>query len=179
MNVGFDLDKIFIDYPFFLPDFIIDKLYKKKVNGEITYRIPKKTEQFLRLLIHHPIFRRPIRKNIEFMKSLASKNQHKHYLISSRFSFLKKPTEKLIQKHKFDKLFENLYFNFSNNQPHFYKNEIIQKLKIDRYVDDDLSLLTFLADKNPKTKFFWLNKRIKKTLDKNLFAINNLSEMFS
>ncbi len=179
MNIGFDLDKVFIDYPFFLPDFIIDRLYKKKANGQLIYRIPNKPEQMLRLLIHHPFLRQPIKENVEFMKDLASKNTHKHYLISSRLGFLKEKTLHLVKKHQLNKLFEDLYFNFENKQAHIFKNEIIQKLKIDMYVDDDLHLLKYLAQNNAKTKFFWLNKKIKKNLGKNLFAIKTLPEMFS
>ena len=113
MNIGFDLDKIFIDYPFFIPDFIIDLLYKKKVKGKLIYRIPKKPEQLLRLLIHHPLFRQPIKKNVEFMKKLASQNTHKHYLISSRLGFLKNKTLSLVQKHALNNLFEDLYFKIT------------------------------------------------------------------
>ena len=178
MNIGFDFDKIFIDYPFFIPDFIIDKFYKKKKNGNLFYRIPKRPEQLLRLLIHQPIFRQPIKKNIDFMKTLAAKNTHNYYLISGRFGFLKDKTLALIKKHRIEKLFKDLYFNFENNQTHLFKHQLIQKLKIDRYVDDDFSLLTFLAKKNPKSKFFWLTKNQTKSITKNLAAIRNLSEIF-
>ena len=178
MNIGFDLDKVFIDYPFFIPDFIIDKLYKKKVNGELIYRIPKRTEQLFRLLIHHPFLRQPIKENIDFMKKLAAKNTHNHYLISGRFGFLKNQTNKLVQKYGLDKIFKDLYFNFENSQTHLFKNRIIQKLKIDNYVDDDLALLKFLAKKSRKTKFFWLNKKQRHKVSDNLFAITHLSEMF-
>ena len=177
MNIGFDLDKVFIDYPFFVPDFIIDKFYKKKVKGELTYRIPKKPEQLLRLLLHQPIFRQPIKENLNFMKKLAGKNIYNHYLISGRFGFLKNITDKIIQKYGLDKIFKGLYFNFEDSQTHFFKNKIIQQLKIDRYVDDDLQLLEYLAVKNPKTKFFWLNDKQSGSIAKNLFAIQHLSEM--
>lgn len=179
MNIGFDLDKIFIDYPFFIPDFIIDKLYKKKSNGTLSYRIPKRPEQLLRHLIHQPIFRQPIKENLEFMRNLASKNTHNYYLISGRFGFLKKKTNELVKKHGFNNIFKDLYFNFENNQTHLFKNQLIQKLKIDCYVDDDLALLNFLTKNNPKTKFFWLNKQASKKLSDNLFAIKRLSEMFT
>lgn len=179
MNIGFDLDKVFIDYPFFLPDLLINKLYKKKANGVLSYRIPKRPEQLLRLLIHHPILRQPIKENVEFMKKLAAQNTHTYYLISGRFGFLKSATKKLVQRHGIHKLFKNLYFNFANQQPHVFKNQIIQKLKIDRYVDDDLHLLTFLAKKNPKKKFFWLNKKQTKPLTKNLLAITKLPKILS
>jgi hypothetical protein len=70
-----------------------------------------------------------------------------------------------------------MYFNYDNKQPHEFKNEIIKKLDLDILVDDDLQLLEYLTDKNPKTKFFWLNEKVSKPLKKNLFAIKYLSEM--
>src|SRR3989344_3255633 len=129
MNVGFDLDRIFISNPPYVPE------------------------------------------------KIAAENNHTYYLISSRFGFLKKITEELVQKYNLDKIFKSLHFNIINEQPHLFKDKIIKKLKIDRYVDDDLFLLNFLADKNYKTKFFWLNKKISKTLGKNLFAIKHISKI--
>lgn len=177
MNIGFDLDKIFIDYPPLIPNTVIDHLYRQKTNGALLYRIPSKPEQFLRLLTHYSFFRPPIIKNIEFAKKICRKNRNRHYLISSRFGFLKKRTRVLIQKYRLNKIFDEMYFNFENKQPHIFKNEVIKKLKIDRYVDDDLLLLQFLARKNQKTKFFWLNNKCTKPLRKNLFAITKLSEI--
>lgn len=177
--MGFDLDKIFIKYPPFIPDILIDKAYKRKINRKLIYRIPSRPEQLLRVFLHYPIFRQPIKRNIKLVKKLAKKNTNKHYLISGRFGFLKNKTNELIKKHGFDRIFDGLYFNFSDNQPHLFKNEIIKKLRIDLYVDDDLQLLEYLSKDNPKIKFFWLNNRQAKPLRKNLFAIKNLSEMFS
>lgn len=178
MNIGIDLDKVLIDYPPFIPKAVIDCLYKQKTNGALLYRFPSKPEQFLRLLTHYSFFRPPIIENIEFVKKICRKNKNKHYLISSRFGFLKKRTYALIQKYKLNKIFDEMYFNFENKQPHLFKNGVIKKLKIDHYVDDDLPLLQFLAEENQKTKFFWLNDKHTKILRKNLFAITKLSEIF-
>ncbi len=177
MNLGFDFDKIFIDYPPFIPSALIDRLYKKKANGTLLYRIPSGNEQVLRLLTHHPLLRPLIKDNIAFIQNLSKKKKHKHYLISSRFGFLKNTTEKLIKKHGFDKMFDEMFFNFENKQPHIFKNDVLKKLHIDRYVDDDLPLLEFLKKDHKKTKFFWLNKNNNKALGKNLFAITHLSQM--
>ena len=179
MNIGFDLDKIFIKYPPFIPEILIDKAYKRKINGKLKYRVPPKLEQLLRSFLHNSIFRQPIKDNISFVKELTKQNSNKHYLISGRFGFLKNKTNQIIKKHGFDKIFDGLHFNFSNNQPHLFKNEIIKKLRIDLYVDDDLQLLEHLSKDNPKIKFFWLNNKQSKPLTKNLFAITNLSEMFA
>lgn len=71
-----------------------------------------------------------------------------------------------------------MYFNYSDDQPHNFKNKVVEELKLDMYVDDDLQLLRHLASNNSKTKFFWFNKKINQKLSNNLFAISNLSEIF-
>jgi hypothetical protein len=174
MKIGFDLDKVFIDYPPLIPDGVIDRLYKKKRNGELFYRIPSRPEQMIRRFSHVPFFRPPIQKNIAFLKSISTKN-NQLYLISSRFSFLETTTLALLQKYGFDKIFEGMYFNFENRQPHLFKNEILKKLKLDKYVDDDLYLLDYVARENKDTNFFWLNNgKIKQTISPRISAISEL-----
>lgn len=175
MNIGFDLDKIFINNPPFIPSTIIEKLYRKKANGVLLYRMPSKPEQIVRILSHHRIFRPPMSHNISLLSTLTDKN-HKYYIISSRFGFLKKRTYSVIKKYGLEKFFHTMHFNFDNKQPHLFKNELIKTLRIDRYVDDDLPLLKFLAKENPKTRFFWYNKK-KEELGKNLQTITHLSEI--
>lgn len=177
MNIGFDLDKIFINLPPLIPHGIIDFFYKGKANHELKYRIPSKAEQIIRVFTHHPVFRSPIFENINSIKNLNLKNEHKYFLVSSRFSFLKKRTDDLIRKCCFNKMFKSMHFNYDNRQPHEFKSDVIRKLNLDIFVDDDLQLLEYLTSKNPKTNFFWLNKKLSKTLKKNLFAITRLSEI--
>ncbi len=174
MNFGFDFDKVFINYPPLVPDAFMDLLYKKKSNGELLYRIPSRPEQVLRTASHHPILRRPIMENMQYIKSIANNKEHKYYVISSRFGFLKKRTEDLIQKHELDSLFHGLFFNYTNEQPHIFKEKTIKRLRIHRYVDDDLRLLEYLLSQNKKTIFFWLNRKHNGLLKKNLFGITQL-----
>ena len=178
MNIGFDFDKIFINYPPFIPGNLIDRLYKKRSNGVLLYRFPNYPEVIIRKATHYPLFRPPITENIDFLKQLVKNKEHKYYLISSRFGFLKNETNYLIKKYGFDKMFHQLYFNFDNKQPHLFKDGVIKKIKIHRYIDDDLPLLNFLANSSPGTLFFWLNRKKKEKLDKNLRAIVHISEMF-
>jgi hypothetical protein len=178
MNIGFDLDKVFVSLPPLIPSKVIDLFYKGKVNHKLKYRTPSKLEQIIRIASHTPLLRSPIIENLEYIKKLNSKNVNKYYLVSSRFGFLKKRTDDLIKKHNLDKIFNAMYFNYENKQPHQFKNEIIKKLNLDMFVDDDLQLLEYLIAENPKIKFFWLNNKISKTLKKNLLAIRTLSEMF-
>lgn len=177
MNYGFDLDKIFINYPPFIPDIVIDRLYKKKSNGTLLYNIPSKPEQILRNISHHPLFRRPISNNINVIKKYKN-NKDKFFLISSRFFFLKSRTENIIKKYNFESIFEEMHFNYKNQQPHIFKSEAIKKCRIQKYVDDDFPLLKYLAKENKDCKFFWLNTKSNLKLTKNITAITKLDKIF-
>ena len=179
MKIGFDLDKIFIDTPVFIPDTLINKVYKKRDNGVLLYRIPGYAEQLVRKATHLPFFRPALKENLAFLKSIQKK-QNKIFLISSRYKFLEKETTHIIKKYHFDKLFDTLFFNYENKQPHLFKNDVLKKLQLDMYIDDDLSLLKYVAKSNVKTKFFWLNhKKEKKVLPKNITSITQLKEIFT
>jgi len=178
MNIGFDLDKVFINYPPFIPEKLVDWLYKKH-NHVLAYRYPSKIEQAIRRLSHNTVFRRPIKENVAFLTELARTNSHKRYLISGRFGFLENITKNLLKRHHLSELFCGFEFNFKNKQPHIFKDEAIKKFKIDIYIDDDLPLLEFLARRNPNVKFFWLTKNPQKNSQKNIKSIRRLEEIFS
>lgn len=179
MNIGFDLDKVFIDYPPLVPPWIIDRFYKKSSNGVLAYRIPSRPEQIIRRASHHPLLRPPIWKNILFIQEFAKNKKNKLFLISSRYNFLKDVTDRIISTYGFDDIFDDMYFNYGNKQSHIFKNFVINKLTIDRYVDDDLPLLYYLHKKNPDKQFFWLNRNKKRKITTQLFAITNLREIAS
>jgi len=177
MNIGFDLDNIFIHNPPFIPKKIIERLYRDKADGMPHYRIPGKIEQKIRQFSHLPIFRHPITNNLTFLNELSQDKQHTLFLISSRFGFLKKQTETLAKKYKFYTIFKKMYFNFENKQPHIFKNEVLKMLNLDRYIDDDLSLLKFL-DKNQKnTQFFWLNPKHVGKIVGNIRGVKDIREI--
>lgn len=179
MKIGFDLDKIFINTPPLIPNTIINKLYKQRDNGILLYRIPSRPEQIFRKATHIPLLRQPIKDNLSFLKTLAKENKYQLYLISSRFKFLKPETANLVKKYELDKIFDKLYFNYENKQPHEFKNEILKKLNLDIFVDDDLSLVRYIAKDNPKTKFFWFDEHRKPgKLDNNITAIAKLGDIF-
>lgn len=174
MKIGFDLDKIFIDTPPLIPDSLIEKLYRKKRNGVLMYRIPSKKEQFIRKISHYPLLRPPIKHNLDFLRKITDKNNDL-YLVSSRFKFLENSTKQIIEKYKLNNFFRELFFNYQNKQPHIFKNEVIKKLTLDKFVDDDLYLLKYIASKNNYTKLYWLNKKQNKKISNNIQAITNLS----
>lgn len=177
MNIGFDLDRIFIDTPPFIPDWIIDRIYKKKDNGVLLYRIPGTIEQKIRQISHLSYFRPAMRENIQLLMKLAASKNNTIFLISGRFGFLQHQTEKIMKRHGLAHLFKQSYFNTHNEQPHIFKSRIIKEKNIDTFIDDDLSLLKYLAKKNISTHFYWLNDKIQTMIEKNLSGITELQQI--
>lgn len=155
MKIGFDLDKVFVEHPPLVPDALIERLYKKKANGELLYRIPSYPEQIIRKASHYPLFRQPMKNNLNYIFELAKK-KHKLYLLSGRFGFLRKHTDDFIHKYNLQDYFEGMYFNYENEQPHIFKDKVLKTLHLDIYVDDDQHLLNFVAKRHEKTMFFLL-----------------------
>ncbi len=177
-SIGFDFDKIFVDYPPLIPDFIIDKLYKKK-NHKLTYRFPSYFEQQLRIASHIIFLRQPLINNINALSKISGDKNMDIYLISGRFGFLKKQTNQWLKKYRIDRFFKKTFFNFNNEQPHLFKDRVLKDLGIEKFIDDDLDLLTHLAINNPKSEFYWLSKKnLQKTtyLPKNITQINDLNQ---
>jgi len=185
MIIGFDFDRVFINYPPFVPGFLIDFLYKgksylRRKNGktELTYRFPGMMEQQLRIFSHAPVFRHPIEKNVKALKEICKQKNCKTYLVSSRFGFLKQRTETLLVKEKLTQYFTGVHFNYDNKQPHKFKEETIKKLKIDTYIDDDLDLATYLLKRMPTLRLFWIHngRAVKRDIPNGITPISDLSE---
>jgi hypothetical protein len=155
IRIGFDFDNVFVNNPPFIPDFVIDWIYKKK-SKTLKYRMPGELEQKIRILSHFPIFRHPIKYNIDALKELHKSN-YSLYLLSGRLGFLDKRTEHWLKKYPITKYFQEIYFNLKNDQAHYFKDYYIKSLRITHFIDDDLDLLLYLAKENPNVSFFWIN----------------------
>ncbi|HVT01447.1 MAG TPA: hypothetical protein VHE53_04415 [Patescibacteria group bacterium] len=174
--IGIDFDKIFVNYPPFVPTTLIERFYKKR-NHKLSYRIPGKIEQQIRILSHTPLFRQPIKANISDLEKIFDGEKSSIFLVSSRFSFLKGKTNLWNKKHNISKFFEKMYFNYENQQPHLFKDRVIKKENIKKFIDDDLDLLQYLSAKNPEVEFYWVTPNIAKVnLPKNIKMIRNLKE---
>ena len=177
MRIGFDFDKVFVDFPPLVPYKVIDYLYKKK-NHVLAYRIPAPFEQHIRIFTHHQLLRQPIKENINTLSNIVEQKDIEAFLISGRFGFLRQKTEKWLKKNHMEKYFRDVYFNFENEQPHLFKDRILKKLHIEKFIDDDLELLLYLAKQNPNVKFFWLTDAKNKItqLPKNVTPVKNLKD---
>ncbi len=148
IRIGFDLDGVVIGKPFFVPQSLMEKLVREKVDHRLSYRYPKTAfEISVRIISHNPLFRHPIRKNIKLIKELYKSNKYELFVVSSRYSFLDERTKEWFKFYKMRKFFKHIYINMNNEQPHIYKERMIKKLKLKVFIDDDKPLLNNLKKK--------------------------------
>ena len=147
IKVGFDLDGVLADKPPLVPKFLLEYLFRGGDGGKLHYRYPKlKPEIWLRKLSHFYLFRPPIKRNIDFAKKLK-KRGYRLYLISSRYSFLERETKIWLKRRGLDSLFEEIFLNLKDDQPHIFKEKILQKIRPDYYFEDDQEIVDFLRGK--------------------------------
>lgn len=178
--IGFDLDGILIDLPPLVSKRVIDFLYKDHAKDKLTYRFPCFWEQKIRQLSHIPGVRPPIKKNCDLIKKLSKTKKCQFYIISGRFSFLEGLTYAWLEKCTFRSCFKAIYLNTKNLQPHIFKEKMLQKLPIEKFIDDDLDTLLYLAPKFMKIHFYWYTEDQNMKLDiSNITAISDLKKIIN
>lgn len=166
IKIAFDLDGVIIDKPPLIPKKLLERLFKGGNGRKLHYRFPKsKLERLVRKISHFYLFRPPIKSNIEFIEKLAKNSKYELYIISGRYSFLKKETDTWLKKRSIDKLFKEVFLNFDDQQPHLFKEEVVKRLKPDIFVDDDCLIVDYLNSKNLLTKVYcFIGEKLQETL---------------
>lgn len=174
-KIALDLDGILIGLPPLVPKGVIDFFYKDQSKKELTYRFPCFWEQKIRQLSHLPGVRPAIKKNCCLIKSLSKSKKYRFYIISSRFSFLEGLTYKWLEKYSLRSCFSAIYLNTRNLQPHIFKEKMLEVIPVEKFIDDDLDTLLYLASKFKKIRFYWYTEtKNKRSNTSNITVINNL-----
>jgi FMN phosphatase YigB (HAD superfamily) len=148
IKIAFDLDGVIVDTPPLIPKSLLELLFRGTTKEVLHYRFPKsKIERLIRKISHFYLFRPPINKNIEFIKELAKNKSYKLYLISGRYSFIKAETENWLNKREIAAMFDRVYLNLNDEQPHLFKERILKEVKPQIFIDDDDLLLNYLIPK--------------------------------
>lgn len=165
LRVGLDLDGVILYNPARIVRPLIvgvkQLIFKKRKSR---FYIPKSPlEKWIWFLFHKSsIFVAPGMK--DFVK-LADQKKIELYIITGRYSFLKKDLDAWIKKMKIEKSIKGYFYNKHDQQPHLFKEQMINKLNLDVFVEDNWDIVKHLT-KNTKTKIFW----IYNIFDKNLHA---------
>ncbi len=152
IKIGFDLDGVIIGKPPLISKRLIEWLYRGRINKTLVYRYPQKIEKYIRGLSHYCLFRPPIKRNIKVLKRLSKNKNVQVYAITGRYGFLKDRTDVWLKKNEVENIFKEVYLNETDEQPHRFKRDILNNLKLDYFVDDDPLIINYLKREIKSTK---------------------------
>jgi len=145
LKVGFDLDGVILYNPARIARPIIAQikhlLFGKK--RDLKFYHPKtEVEKWFWWLFHKSSIY--IAPGLDEVKKLVKTKKIKAYLITSRYSFLKNDLKKWLKKTKIDQYFDGIYYNKNDEEPHLFKERMINKLKLDVFVEDNWDIVKYL-----------------------------------
>ena len=158
LRVGFDLDGVILYNPVRIVRPIIAFfknvfLHKK----ELIFYYPKSpvSQWFWKLFHKSSIFISP---GVNDLKMLVKQKKIKAYIVTARYDFLGSELKQWVKKNKFNSIFSGIYYNSQNKQPHFFKENMIKKLDLDVFVEDNWDIVDYLSNSIIKTRcsIYWI-----------------------
>lgn len=89
----------------------------------------------------------------------------KKFLITGRFDFLEVSMMKWLGQQNLITCFEKIFVNREKRQPHEFKAEHINKLKLNYYIEDNWDAVEFLSRKCPNATILWIYNIVDRKID--------------
>jgi len=174
IRIGFDLDGVILYNPIRIvrPIVTLAKKILFKKPEVFTYFPKSRFEQLLWTWAHKTSFF--VSPGFSKIKELAKDKNVEIYLITSRFSFLKKDLDKWLKRINSKKIFSRCFYNEKNERAHLYKRRLVNKLRLDFFIEDNFDIVNYLS-KTTKTKIFWIYNILDKHINYE-FKYPNLSQ---
>ncbi len=155
IKIGLDFDGVVAYNPFRIIRAPI-KWLKREVLGirKLTFFVPKNDlERLMWTLIHESsLFPGD---GISLLKTLMKRDDLEFHLITARFGFLEKNLMGWLKRNGLENKFASINVNHLSEQPHLYKQRVVEGLKLDFFVEDNLDIVEHLS-KSTGTKIFWI-----------------------
>ncbi len=155
IKVGFDFDGVIAYNPFRLIRSPVT-FVKRNIFGsrKLKFWYPKRRWQQIFWTILHESSIFPA-KGTGLLAQLIEEKKIEAHLITARYSFLDNHLHSWLAKHGVTQLFETVNINKRNEQPHLFKEKMLQKYKLDIFVEDNLDIVRYLFGKS-RTKIYWI-----------------------
>lgn len=154
-KIGLDFDGVVAYNPFRIIRAPI-KWLKREVLGirKLTFFVPKNNLERLMWTLVHESSLFP-GDGISLLKSLMKRDDLEFHLITARFGFLEKNLRDWLKRNGLENKFASININHQSEQPHLYKQRVVESLKLDYFVEDNLDIVDHLV-KTTKTQVFWI-----------------------
>lgn len=167
LHVGFDMDGVLLYNParIMRPIVVFIKRYILKRKTNRFYYPKNRFERFLWILAHKSSIMKA--DGIEDIYTLIREKKIQAYIITSRYTMLKKDCEYWFRKLNKDNLFTACYYNESDEQPFLYKERMIKKLNLQYYVEDNWDNVKHINEtlnEGQNTKVLWIYNFIDRSI---------------
>lgn len=155
IKIGLDFDGVLAYNPFRIARPII-AIIKKYLFGvkKLKFWYPEKHWQQVFWIICHESSVFPA-KGVDLLKNLVKNENIEAHLITARYSFLDNHLFNWLKKYRLTHLFKTITLNKKDEQPHIFKEKVIEKYGLDFFIEDNLDIVLHL-EKNTRTKIYWI-----------------------
>lgn len=127
------------------------KLLRKR---RLSFMVPQSPLMKMAWIVMHESSVFPA-KGLSLLKEAAKREDIEFYLITGRFPILERSLNRWIKRNKAEKIFKSIHINRDVEQPHEFKLKMINKLKLDYFVEDNWDIVDFLKNKT-QAKVMWI-----------------------
>jgi len=153
--VGFDFDGVVAYNPFRVVRAPIKWVKKTFMNKRgVSFFVPKAGWQRVIWGVIHESSVMPA-EGVGRLKQLVSGGRIEAHLITGRFGFLEKSLRRWLAKNDLEQYFKSINVNTQAQQPHEFKLAMIEKLKLDAYIEDNLDVVEYVRGRT-KTRILWI-----------------------
>lgn len=153
--VGIDFDGVIAYNPFRIIRLPISILKRKLFKmHKLTFFSPKNDFERLAWILIHESSIFPA-QGVELLKKLVAENKIELHLVTARYHFLDKQLIRWLKNNQLYDLFKTINLNLADEQPHLYKERMLNKYHFDYYIEDNLDIVRHL-NATTKSKILWI-----------------------
>ncbi|MBI5620011.1 hypothetical protein HY950_03560 [Candidatus Gottesmanbacteria bacterium] len=89
------------------------------------------------------------------LRQLANEGIIEAHLVTARFSFMQNNLNQWLHRRGMHNVFSGIILNTRDEQPHLFKERIINAKRFDYFIEDNLDIVRYLTGRT-KTNVFWI-----------------------
>lgn len=94
-------------------------------------------------------------KGIDLFRKAVATGEIEAHLITARYSFLDDHLDKWLTKYDLKSYFKSININQKDQQPHIFKAEMVQKLALEYFIEDNLDIVEYVQPR-VRTNILWI-----------------------
>lgn len=155
LRVGFDFDGVIAYNPARIIRAPISYI-KRNVFGvkKLNFFYPSSAWQRLFWVLVHDSSVFPA-KGIDLFRRAVDQRLIEAHLVTARFSFLDNHLDRWLTKYDLKQYFTSININAQDQQPHIFKQQMVQKLSLKYFIEDNLDIVEYVQPR-VSTQVYWI-----------------------